>query len=173
MSESMASSRSGIWRASIPAVAAAGFIRSLQCRPRPRLTRVRGRRLRRPAPLLSLLLGTIIAMQACTLPLPLVFLFTDANAKAVTEGCKKKSCCTALCYNDKYGVHHCVHMNHDSCACGMSTNEPDASPVLQLTIGVLPGNDQHLPSLIPNGWISLTPSLLASFLPAIPTPPPK
>jgi len=173
VSEPMANGRFGIWRASIPAMAAAGFVRSLQRQSRPRLTWVRGRHLRTPAPFISLLLGIVIGLQTGTLPLPLIFLFTDANAKPMTEGCKKKTCCTALCYVDKHGVHHCVHMNGDSCECGLSSNEPDASPALPLTVGTLPMSERQVPRLLPNGWVSQTPSLLSTFDPATPSPPPK
>ena len=58
-----------------------------------------------PAPFMSLMLGLVIIMQAFTLPLPVAFLFVDAGAPAMTKGCKKKTCCTALCYLDKNGVH--------------------------------------------------------------------
>ena len=171
VSEPMANGRLGIWRASIPAVA--GFVRSLQRRSRPRLTWVRGRHLKAPAPFIALLLGLIFGVQTGTLPLPLLFLLVDADAKAVTEGCETKTCCTPLCYLDKHGVHHCVHMNGDSCECGLSTNELAANPVLQFTVGTLPENEPQLPALIPNGRVSLTAHLLASYDPATPSPPPK
>jgi hypothetical protein len=165
--------RRGISRALFCANAASAWVCSFQRRPGPRLAHLRGRRFRASAPFISSLLGLIIALHTCVLPMPLAFLFVDAKAKAVTKGCIKGTCCTPLCYVDKNGVHHCVHMSNDSCACGFSTNDVSIDSTWFLTLGTPPGNKQELPVLVPGGWIMPTPLHLSNYEPAIPVPPPK
>jgi hypothetical protein len=119
------------------------------------------------------MLSLIIALHTCALPVPLVFLFVDAKAKAMTRGCVKGTCCTPLCYVDKHGVHHCVHMDDDSCNCGFSNNEVNIDPTWFLTFGIPPADKQELPALIPGEWIAQKSLLTANYEPAPPSPPPK
>ena len=164
----------GIWRASIPAIAAFACIRSLQRRPRPRLTRLRGRQLKTPAPFISWILCVLLFAHACALPVHLGLLFRHIAAPAMTEGCEKKTCCTALCYVDKYGIHHCVHKpGGDFCKCGLSTDDPDTYPIVPVTMATLPESECLFPSLMPSEWVFQTPTLIASYSPATPSPPPK
>jgi hypothetical protein len=173
VSKAAAESRRGISRALFYANAASAWVCSFQRQPGPRLAQLRGRRLRASAPFISSLLGLIIALHTCALPMPLVFLFVDANAKPVTAGCKKMTCCTPLCYVDKHGVHHCVHMDSDSSNRGLSTNDVNIAPTWFLTFGIPPGNKQELPALVPSGWITGNSLLTATYEPAPPFPPPK
>jgi hypothetical protein len=173
VSRAVVEGRLGISRALFHANADSACVCSFQRRPRPRLAQRWGRRFKAPAPFISSLLGLIIALHTCTLPVPLVFLFVDANAKPVTAGCKRMTCCTPLCYLDKHGVHHCVHMSDDSCNCGLSNNDVNINPTWFLTLGTPPGNKQELPALIPGGWIARIPLHIATFEPETPFPPPK
>jgi hypothetical protein len=122
---------------------------------------------------MSLLLSLIIAVQTCTLPLPIVFLFVDASAKAMTEGCETKTCCTALCYLDKNGIHHCVHKHDESCGCDSLTHDSHISLILLSTIAVLPRLDKVCPTFLQTGWIHQTEDRIAAYNPATPSPPPK
>lgn len=148
-------------------------VRSFLCQSRPRLTRLRSQRFKVPAPFMSLMFGLVIIVQAFTLPLPVAFLFVDAGAPAMTKGCKKKTCCTALCYLDKNGVHHCVHVHDDSCDSGLSMHDMTENLILYPTAGTLPKIEPLLPDLIPDTWISLIPASAKNHLPATPSPPPK
>ena len=127
----------------------------------------------RPSPFLSFLLSLILLVQTCALPIPVAFLFISAKAAAVTEGCDTKTCCTALCYVDEHGVHHCVHKHRDSCAGGASADEPDVNPVLVTTLATAPDTEHLMPSLDPIGWIFHTPDLQTTRYATKPTPPPK
>jgi hypothetical protein len=122
---------------------------------------------------LSLILGLIIVAQAGGLPMQLGFMLLPKNAPAVTQGCKKGTCCTALCYVDKHGVHHCVHEHGDSCDCGQSTREADADQILISTPGTLPSTANCLPNLRPIGWVFHSFAFAASYRSATPFPPPK
>ncbi len=165
---------SGIWRASVPARAVAVCIRSFRRQPRPKLTRSRGRQLKAPAPFLSWILCATIFSYTCALPANLGFFFLSHGAPAMTKGCKKGTCCTALCYVDKYGIHHCVHKpGGDSCECGLSANDLDENPMPPTTLVTLPKFECPSPALIPSGWICGAPTLISSFDPATPSPPPK
>jgi hypothetical protein len=166
--------RCGIWRASVPAraviVCACSFLR----RPRPRPARLRGRWHPSPAPFLPALLALAIAVQTCALPVPLAFLFVDPEAHAVTDGCDKATCCTALCYVDAKGVHHCVHKHGDACDCGFSAGDDiNLESVLHSIPVTLPKTEPLLPVLVSQGRVSQSASLLASFDPPTPSPPPK
>jgi hypothetical protein len=165
--------RRGISRALFCANAASAWVCSFQRQPGPRLAQLRGRRLRASAPFISSLLGLIIALHTCALPMPLVFLFVDAKAKPATEGCEKKTCCTPLCYMDEHGVHHCVHMSDDSCKRDLSNNDMNIDPAWFLALGTPPGSKQELPALMPGGWIARLPLHVATHEPATPVPPPK
>jgi hypothetical protein len=173
VSRAVVEGRLGISRALFHANADSACVCSFQRRPRPWLAHLWGRRFKAPAPIISSLLGLIIALQTCTLPMPLVFLFVDASAKPVTEGCEKKTCCTPLCYVDEHGVHHCVHMSNDSCKRDLSKNDINIDPTWFLALGTPPGQKQELPALIPGGWIARLPLHVATREPATPVPPPK
>jgi hypothetical protein len=173
VSKTRANGWHGIRRASVPAGAVCLWVCSSKRQPRPKLARLRGRRFKSPAPFISLLLGLLIAVNTCTLPLPLVFLFVDANSAAKTEGCKTKTCCTALCYLDKNGVHHCVHKHDESCGCDSLKDDSHANLILLSTIAILPFLGEMRPVFLPTGWIHQTKSLIATYNPATPSPPPK
>ena len=159
--------------ASVPGIALARLFFSLQRPSKFRLARVRGRQKQGgPAPFHAWLLSLILIIQPCTLPIPLAFLLINPEAKAMTKGCDEKTCCTALCYVDKHGVHHCVHKHHDSCGCD-SLKNADLGPMLHNTPGTLPDIALLLPVLLPNGWISPIPDNTAGYKPETPSPPPK
>jgi hypothetical protein len=173
MSGASLHSRRGRWRASVPTISVSACVRSFLHQFRPRLRQLRSRQFKVPASFMSLLLGLVLTVQTCTLPLPVAFLFVDADAPAMTKGCATKTCCTALCYLDKNGVHHCVHVHDDSCDCGLSTHDLTVDPILYSTAGTLPKIEQLFPDLIPDGWISQIPASAKNHLPATPSPPPK
>jgi hypothetical protein len=127
----------------------------------------------RPPSFLSFVLSLILLVQTCALPIPVAFLFISANAAAVTEGCETKTCCTALCYVDEHGVHHCVHKHSESCARGESSDEPDVNPVLLTTLATVPDIEYLVPSLDPIGWTFREADLKTERYPTKPTPPPK
>jgi len=106
-----------------------------------------------PIHLLSSLLSLTLLVTTCTLPIPVAFLLVSADAAAVTEGCETKTCCTALCYVDENGVHHCVHKHSDACERGSSSDEPDVNPVLLTTLATASDSEDLTPSLDPIGWI--------------------
>jgi hypothetical protein len=114
-----------------------------------------------------------LAAQASALPIRIGFAFLHGNEKPVTEGCERKTCCTALCYVDKHGVHHCVHRTDDSDQCGRSTNELKSNPEQPLPIAVLPKADCLIPVPIQAEWIPPAKVSVEIFDIAIPTPPPK
>jgi hypothetical protein len=165
--------RRGIMRASVPANAESACVCSFRRQPRPRLTPLRGRRFIAPAPFISLMLGLIMAVHSCALPVPLVFLFADAKASLVTKGCKKMTCCTPLCYVDKHGIHHCVHMSGDSCACGLSNDGATVDLQWFLALGTPPGNKEEMPALVPGNLIAQILVPIETYEPATPVPPPK
>jgi hypothetical protein len=121
----------------------------------------------------SLLLAAVLFAQIGALPMPLGFFFLRGDEKAMTEGCNKKTCCTALCYLDKNGVHHCVHKSGDSCECGISTKDSDPNPILLLTASALPEIEHLFPDFLPEGWMLMTPALCTAYNPSTPSPPPK
>jgi hypothetical protein len=167
-------SRRGSWRASIPASAVFAHGRASQRQSRPRLARLRGRQWKPPASFLSFLLSLVLFGHASALPTFLGFCFLRGHAPVVTMGCKKAVCCTALCYVDKDGIHHCVHApGGDSCECSQSMHDPDQYPVLLSTIGTLPDLVSFLPALVPTGRISLARGYIETHIPSVPAPPPK
>jgi hypothetical protein len=119
------------------------------------------------------LIGVFLAAQACALPMHLGFAFLRGDEKEVTQGCDQKTCCTALCFVDKHGVHHCVHKPGDSCKCRASTNELDQDPTLLVIVANLPKIEKFVPNLVQAGWILQKKELIAAFDSPTPTPPPK
>jgi hypothetical protein len=101
------------------------------------------------------------------------FFLLGPDAHAMTEGCEKGTCCTALCYLDKHGIHHCVHEHGDSCGCGISTNDLDANSIFLSAVVTLPKLESLLPDLTPSGRILQIPGLIYSCDITTPTPPPK
>ena len=163
----------GIWRASVPAIAAIASVCSFPRRLRPRPAHLRGRWIKSPAPFFSTLLSLAIMVQTCALPIPLAFLLIAADADAFNEGCETETCCTALCYVDPDGVHHCVHKHIKFCDCEFSADDVRLDSILHPTPITLTETEPQLSVLVPDGWISQTPSLRASFDPPTPSPPPK
>ena len=127
----------------------------------------------RPHSFVSFILSLILLVQTCALPIPVAFLFVSADAAAVTEGCETKTCCTALCYVDEHGVHHCVHKHSEPCARGTSTDEPEVNPVLLTTLATAPDIVNLVPPLDPTGWTFQKPDFKSDRYPARLTPPPK
>jgi hypothetical protein len=166
--------RHGIWRASIPAMAGSVCDRLLRRQSRPRLTQLRSRRFAPPALFLSLLMSIVLFSHTTALPICLGFYLLPGNAAAITKGCKKGTCCTPLCYLDKNGIHHCVHIpNGDSCECSQLANNPDVDPIPLSNIGILPDPDNLLPTLLPTGWVFQLHKCIVTHIPAVPFPPPK
>ncbi|NLV31237.1 MAG: hypothetical protein GXY47_08780 [Acidobacteria bacterium] len=124
----------------------------------------------RPFPLL---LGLMLLVETCALPIPAAFLLISADAAAVTDGCDTGSCCTALCYVDGHGVHHCVHKHGAGCGHGAEPEPSDSVSVLLMTLAVCPEAQPPLPGLESAGVVSRVRVLRASHDPAIPIPPPK
>lgn len=122
-------------------------------------------------PALALSLNLVI--QTSSLTIPLAFLFSDPDAKAMTKGCDRKTCCTSLCYVDKNGAHHCVHKHEDSCGCKTSFKKTHLEPILHAAVATLPEVTPLLPVFLPSGWISQLPDLTVGCNPATPSPPPK
>jgi hypothetical protein len=147
---------SGIRRVSAPIIAAFVYACSLQGRSGSRPAHLRRWRGNPRSPFLSLFLDFILFFQAGALPVHLGFLLLPPNAKAVTQGCKKKTCCMALCYVDRHGIHHCVHRLGESCECGISSHDLDANPIFLSTVVTFPDCEGLLPDLIPNGWMVLS-----------------
>ena len=148
-------------------------LRSSLVQSKPRLAHRIGRPCLRPAPFLSFLLSLTLLVQTSALPIPAAFLFISADAAAVTEGCDTKTCCTALCYVDENGVHHCVHKHSDSCTGRTSADESDVNPVLITTLATAPETEYYFPSLDPIGWILHKSKLETTRYPTKPSPPPK
>jgi hypothetical protein len=169
----MAHMRREISRAFVRAMSIAESIRSILHPSGPGPVQLRARQARPQAPFLSWVLSLILVFQTCALPIPLAFLLISADAETTTEGCATKTCCTALCYVDKNGVHHCVHKHEDSCECDVSIHDRTVNPILYSTIGTLPIIDQLLPDLIPEVWISQIPASVKNHRPATPSLPPK
>lgn len=165
--------RQGIWRASIPATPIPVLFPSPKRRSGPRLARFRDRRWKPPAPIPALFLAILLFVQASALPVHVGLLLLPPHAAAMTHGCQKGTCCTPLCYLDKHGVHHCVHMPGDSCNCSMTTTDVDSNPIFLSDVLVLTEIENLLPELISAGRILPTPVLIRGHVPAVPSPPPK
>jgi hypothetical protein len=115
----------------------------------------------------------ILAAQTGALPIPVAFLLISKDALAVTAGCETKTCCTALCYVDKDGIHHCVHKHSDACASGSTTNESGLNTVLLTTLATAPDAGHLIPALHQIGWVFQRPELRTAFYPVKLPPPPK
>jgi hypothetical protein len=148
-------------------------LRSSWFQSKPQLAHRVGRPCLRPAPFLSFLLSLTLLVQTSALPIPAAFLFISAEAAAVTEGCDTKTCCTALCYVDEHGVHHCVHKHNDSCTGRTSDDESDVNPVLITTLATAPETEYYFPSLDPIGWFFQNAEFETTRYPTKPSPPPK
>ena len=133
----------------------------------------RGRLWKPPASISACLLGFLLFAQSGALPVHLGLLLLPPHSAAMTHGCSKGSCCTALCYLDKHGVHHCVHAPGDSCECGLSTSDCGANPIFLSAIITLPNIDNLLPIPAPAGWVRQSLGLFAGRNPETPSPPPK
>ncbi len=132
------------------------------------------RRWKPPAPFLTILFTFILFVQASALPTHIGLLLIPPNTAAMTHGCEKGTCCTPLCFLDKHGVHHCVHLTGDSCECGVSaSDECTVNPVFLSAIIAFVHTEALLPDLIPARWNQTISILFIGREPAIPTPPPK
>jgi len=163
----------GIWRASVPVSAAAVCLPSPKRRSRPNPAQVGSRRWKPSAPILSVLFGFMLFVQASALPMHVGLWLLPPHTAAMTHGCEKGTCCTALCYLDKHGVHHCVHMSGDSCECGISTDDCTVNPIFLSAIVTFQNVNSLLPELVPALWVPLAPALFNGREPVTPTPPPK
>jgi hypothetical protein len=122
---------------------------------------------------LTCLAGFFLFVQASALPTHLGLLLLPAGAAPVTEGCEKETCCTPLCFVDEQGIHHCVHMPDETCACGQASDHSHANPVFLSAVLTLPQAESLLPDLLATGWVRLAHPDLAGRDPATPVPPPK
>ncbi len=96
-----------------------------------------------------------------------------ADPHAMTVGCAEASCCTARCYLDENGVHHCVPNEGASCDCGLSSKEAASRSVPALEVATLPRPDELSISLRPVANLHpLACSCLTVDL-SVPSPPPK
>jgi hypothetical protein len=165
--------RRGICRTSVPAGV------SSVCLPLPkRWSRAKpaqpgGRRWKAPAPILSFLCSIMLFAQASALPVHIGLMLLPAHTAAMTHGCEKGTCCTPLCFLDKHGVHHCVHMTGDSCACVISTDDCAANPIFLSAVVTFSECENLPPDVVQDRWVPLSPALFAGRHPATPTPPPK
>ncbi len=115
----------------------------------------------------------MMLVQTCALPIPAAFLLVSADREAVTEGCDKQTCCTALCYVSQDGVHHCVHKHTESCSRGRSSDDSSINPVFLTTLALEPCSDSWLPRFEAIGRIALIPNIEFVHYLSQPTPPPK
>jgi hypothetical protein len=122
---------------------------------------------------MTVLFAVMLFVQASALPTHIGLMLIPPHSAAMTHGCMKGTCCTALCFLDRHGVHHCVHMSGDSCACAVSTDDCTANPVFLSAIVTLPELENLLPDFDPAQWSPLSPALFMGREPATPTPPPK
>jgi hypothetical protein len=165
--------RRGIWRASFPALAVMLRLLSPRRRPRPKPAQPGGRRWKPPAPVLTTLVAVMLFAQASALPVHIGLLLLPPHTAAMTHGCDQGTCCTPLCFLDKHGIHHCVHMAGDSCDCAISTDDCTTNPVFLSAIVTAPNTGNLFPGLVPVRWIPRSQALFEGRTPATPTPPPK
>lgn len=118
-------------------------------------------------------IAVLLAAQASALPINIGFALLHGDEKPVTEGCETKTCCTALCYVDKHGTHHCVHQTEDSSQCGVSKNELKNNPLLPLSSVVLQNELSAIPDFIPTRWLPRARLPVQTCDLSIPSPPPK
>jgi hypothetical protein len=115
----------------------------------------------------------LLAAQASALPIHVGFALLRGDEKPVTEGCEQKTCCTALCYVDKHGNHHCVHETDDSGECGVKKNDLKNNPLLPLPSIVLQGPVIAMPDFVPTEWLRIAPVPVETFDTTVPSPPPE
>jgi hypothetical protein len=91
---------------------------------------------------------------------------------AMTLGCEQASCCSAKCYLDENGTHHCVPRGNETCSCGLSRSAPPSISSLPIDIA-LPWLDSFTPQL-PWAWYAFRlRSTLQSIDLSLATPPPR
>jgi hypothetical protein len=122
---------------------------------------------------MACLFGLLLFAQASSLPMHLGLYLAGPNARPMTKGCDKKTCCTALCYLDKDGIHHCVHETGETCKCGSSDDDLDINPIFLSTLITLPKIASLIPDFRPVAWIATIRDSVATRDPATPAPPPK
>lgn len=112
-------------------------------------------------------------------PVPFVLIAQNSRrvpvkAGAMSEGCEKGSCCTAFCYLDNHGVHHCVPARGDSCSCGMSSKDSDPELLFStLEFATIRRPDCLHPIFQSTSTILQFPSLFQEADLTAPTPPPR
>ncbi len=122
----------------------------------------------------AILVAFVFFAQTAALPVHVGLMLLPPNTAAMTHGCDKGTCCTPLCFLDKRGVHHCVHMSaEDSCSCALSQEDCTVNPIFMSAIVILPRNMSLIPNFVPARWIFPVPNLYAGRDPATPTLPPK
>lgn len=163
----------GIWRASVPASIRFGYSRSSKRRSGPNPAQTGSRRRKPPAPFITALFAFLLFVQASALPAHIGLMFVAPGTAAMTHGCEKGTCCTPLCFLDKHGGHHCVHMSGDSCDCALSTNDCTCNPIFLSAI--IDAWDVEPFFTNPNSTRMTLPAqaLLFEYEPGIPVPPPK
>ena len=158
---------------SIP-VSAEGILPKNRSRCRPLKKASPGSRLRSLfTPLVACLFGLLLFAQASSLPIHLGLYLAGPDARPMTKGCDKKTCCTALCYLDKDGIHHCVHEPGESCKCGSSDDDLNIAPIFLSTLITLPKITSLIPDFRPVAWIATIRDSVVTHDPATPVPPPK
>lgn len=121
----------------------------------------------------TMLLAILLFAQASALPVHIGLLLLPPHTAAMTHGCEKGTCCTALCFLDKHGNHHCVHMSGDSCECGISTEDCTGNTIFLSAIVVLYNDANLLPDFVSSPWISPVQTPFEGREPITPSPPPK
>jgi hypothetical protein len=126
----------------------------------------------------SCFLGATMFCYGCCIPIQLVsdcgsWFVAASRSGVVSEGCDKGSCCTAYCFVDKNGVHHCVPRPGDSCKCGISSSNSAAKSILLLTVVALPELENLPPVFLPTTRIFESHRLFKNLDHSVPTPPPR
>jgi len=117
-------------------------------------------------------------LSALSLPVrlsPEIFASARAAGKpgAMTIGCPVAGCCTAKCYLDEDGVHHCVSETESSCGCELSCGDRICKPLLPVDAATPPSTDGFSPEFPLAGLAVSIPVTGASLdIPPV-TPPPR
>jgi len=92
---------------------------------------------------------------------------------ARTQGCAEATCCSALCYLDENGIHHCVPVPGRSCDCGLSSNGQASNSISPERDIVVPQPSGACPDFTVAYRTSEPPDALAELDLSVPNPPPK
>jgi len=115
----------------------------------------------------------VVTAHASALPVHIGFAFVDPDTPAMTHGCDRETCCTALCYVDKEGTHHCIHGPTESCACGISEDYRHGQSLRLSTLGILQEAERNVPTLLTFDVLSPALSFIRARSNSVPTPPPR